>query len=272
MRISIVTISYNQAPFLEQAIRSVTEQDYPDIEYIVVDPGSTDGSREIIERYRNRIDKIIFEPDAGPADGLNKGFEQATGYVLGFLNSDDYLLPGALKTVAAAFSAAPHRDVLSGHAVIVDADGQEINRFYSRRYSPTRYVYGAATLAQQSTFFKAAAFRQTNGFNIENRIAWDGELWVDLALSGAQFGRMPVFLSAFRVYGGSITGGCGQTTEAFLQYKDRMFVKVKGRQRRRGDWLVRIMNKGLEYALHPEVAMSRLLYGHTITNKGGSVK
>lgn len=272
MRISIVTISYNQAPFLEQAIRSVIEQDYPDLEYIVVDPGSTDGSREIIERFRNRIDKIILEPDAGPADGLNKGFAQATGHVFGFLNSDDYLLPGALRTVAETFAAVPHKDVLSGHALVVDADGREINRFYSRRYSPMRYVYGAATIAQQSTFFKAAAFRRTRGFNVENRTAWDGELWVDLALSGAQFGRIPDLLSAFRVYGGSITGRGGQATEAFLQYKDRMFVKVKGRERRCGDWLVRLMFKVFEYALHPEVAMSRLLYGHTITNKGGFVK
>ena len=84
MKFSIVTISYNQAQFLEQAIRSVIEQDYPDVEYIVVDPGSTDGSREIIERYRDRIDRIIFEPDKGPADGLNKGFAQATGDVFGF--------------------------------------------------------------------------------------------------------------------------------------------------------------------------------------------
>ena len=133
MKFSIVTISYNQARFLEQAIRSVIEQDYPDVEYIVVDPGSTDGSREIIERYRDRIDKIIFEPDNGPADGLNKGFARATGDIFGFLNSDDYLLPGALATVASEFATAPWKDVLSGHAVIVDADGREINRFYSRR-------------------------------------------------------------------------------------------------------------------------------------------
>lgn len=267
MRISIVTISYNQSPFLEQTIKSVIEQDYPDIEYIVVDPGSTDGSREIINRYSNHINKIILEPDEGPADGLNKGFAQATGHVFGFLNSDDYLLPGALETVAATFASAPHKDILSGNALIVDTNGYEINRFYSRRYTPTRYVYGAATIAQQSTFFKANAFRQTCGFNVKNKTAWDGELWIDLALSGAKFGRISTFLSAFRVYDGSITGSGGQTTEDFLRYKDRMFLKVKGRHRRRSDWIARLMYKGIEYALHPDVAISRLLYGHTITNK-----
>ena len=79
MKVTIVSISFNQAAFLEQAIRSVVDQDYGNIEYIIVDPGSTDGSHEIIERYRDRITKVIIEPDEGPADGLNKGFAHATG-------------------------------------------------------------------------------------------------------------------------------------------------------------------------------------------------
>jgi len=265
MKFSIVTISYNQAQFLEQAIRSVIEQDYPDVEYIVVDPGSTDGSREIIERYRDRIDKIIFEPDNGPADGLNKGFAQATGDIFGFINSDDYLLGGALTTVASAFATAPKKDVLSGHAVIVDAGGREINHLYSRRYSPTRYVYGAATLAQQSTFFKAEAFRKAGGFNPENRLTWDGELWLDLALSGSKFGRIPEFLSAFRIYEGSITGGGGHaTTDAFQRHRERMFIRVMGRQKTQYDRLVRIFYKAIEYGLHPAVAKERLLRGSTV--------
>jgi glycosyltransferase involved in cell wall biosynthesis len=143
MKFSIVTISFNQARFLEQSIRSILDQDYPHVEYIVVDPGSTDGSRQIIERYRDRIAKIIFEPDNGPADGLNKGFAKATGDIYGFLNSDDYFLPGALTTVASVFTASPDIDVLSGHALVVDARGCEINRFFSRRFSLTRFIYGA---------------------------------------------------------------------------------------------------------------------------------
>ena len=95
MRVSIVTISFNQAEFLERAIRSVIEQDYPDVEYIVVDPGSTDGSREIIEKYRSRISKVILEPDTGPANGLNKGFAAATGEIFGYINADDAFLPKA---------------------------------------------------------------------------------------------------------------------------------------------------------------------------------
>jgi len=94
MKFSIVTISYNQAQFLEKAILSVLNQEGVGLEYIVVDPGSTDGSREIIERYRDRFGHVVFEKDHGPADGLNKGFQYATGDVYGYLNSDDVLLPG----------------------------------------------------------------------------------------------------------------------------------------------------------------------------------
>jgi glycosyltransferase involved in cell wall biosynthesis len=261
MKISIVTISYNQAKFLEQAIRSVIEQDYPNIEYIVVDPGSTDGSREIIERYRDRIDKIIFEPDRGPADGLNKGFSNATGDIFGFINSDDYLLPGALTKAAFAFASASDKDVLSGHSVIVNAHGDEINRFYSRRFSLTRFVYGASVLAQQSTFFRRNVFQKVGGFNGENRINWDGELWVDLAICGAIFGRIPKFLSAFRIHDEGITGRGGHRSPEFQCSRSRMFLKVKGRPRRRSDELLRVMYKAVEYGLHPSVAKARLVWG-----------
>jgi glycosyltransferase involved in cell wall biosynthesis len=98
MRISIVTISFNQGKFLRQCIDSILTQTDCDVEYIVVDPGSTDGSRALIESYGDRIIKV-FEPDEGPADGLNQGFKCATGEIYGFVNADDYLLPGSLKHV-----------------------------------------------------------------------------------------------------------------------------------------------------------------------------
>ena len=265
VRISIVTISFNQAPFVEQAIRSVLDQDYGDVEYIIVDPGSADGSREIIARYRDRL-RLVFEPDNGPADGLNKGFARATGDVFGFLNSDDTLLPGALSTVAAAFARPPHKDVLSGHSIIVDVDGRETNRFYSRRFTLSRYVYGASVIAQQSTFVRAAAFRAAGGFNPQNRVAWDGELWVDLALSGATFGRIPAFLSTFRVYSQSISGS-GSHWEALRQESRRMFLKVKGRPPSAPDTAIRLLHKTAEYALHPNVAKMRLLHGPLIPRK-----
>ena len=262
MKFSIVTISFNQAPFLDQAIRSVLDQDYDDVEYVVVDPGSTDGSREIIEHYRDHL-RIVFEPDDGPANGLNKGFAVATGDIFGFLNSDDTLLPGALSKVAVAFARAPKNDVLSGHSIIVDAAGREKNRFISRRFSPTKYVYGASVIAQQSTFFRADAFRKARGFNESNRITWDGELWVDLALAGARFGRIPAYLSTYRVYPESISGS-GAHQDALRQDRERMFLKVKGRRPNAGDRAMRLLYKAQEYILHPNIARMRLLRGPLI--------
>ncbi len=91
MKISIVTLSFNQCAFLREALESVLQQGYPDLEYIVIDPGSTDGSRELIQSYASGIAHMVFEPDKGASDGLRKGFALATGDICGFLNSDDLL-------------------------------------------------------------------------------------------------------------------------------------------------------------------------------------
>ena len=143
LKITIVTISYNQAHFIEQAIRSVIEQEGVPLEYIVVDPGSTDGSREIIERYRDRLATVIFERDRGPADGLNKGFAAATGDIFGFLNSDDYLLPGSLAKIRSYFQDHRGIDVVSGHGLIVDGLGKVLRRNYSDRFSARMEALGA---------------------------------------------------------------------------------------------------------------------------------
>ena len=123
MKFSVVTVSFNQRQYLEEALTSVLTQDYPAIEYIVVDPGSTDGSRELIESFRDRLASIVFEADQGAADGLNKGFQRASGDIFGFLNSDDALLPGAMKTVSRAFDQNPDCDIVMGNGFIVDAQG-----------------------------------------------------------------------------------------------------------------------------------------------------
>ena len=123
MRVSIVTISFNQARYLPRAIASVLSQDYTDIEYIVVDPGSTDGSRGIIERYEHRLARVVLDPDDGPADGLNHGFAFATGDVVAYINADDALLPGAVRQAVDYLIANQDVDVVYGDGYIVDADG-----------------------------------------------------------------------------------------------------------------------------------------------------
>src|SRR5262249_6094619 len=146
MKFSIVTVSFNQARYLERAMRSVLDQEGASVEYIVVDPGSTDGSRDIIEKYRSRLAHVILEPDTGAADGLNKGFRAATGEVLGFLNSDDVLLPGALSGAAGFLREHPEVDVVSGDCEIVDGQDNVLRVSYSDRFSLRRYAYGTGIL------------------------------------------------------------------------------------------------------------------------------
>ncbi|MEM8949312.1 MAG: glycosyltransferase family 2 protein [Pseudomonadota bacterium] len=232
MKISIVTLSFNQGQFLENAIRSVVDQQGVDLDYIIVDPGSTDDSRDIIERYRDRLSHVILERDDGPADGLNRGFAQASGEIYGFLNADDVLQPGALAKVAQAFEQSPDADVISGNGFIVDADGEAIRRMYSDRFSVWGYLYGGVVLLQQSTFFRASAFKAAGGFNINNRTCWDGELWLDMALAGKRFQRANGFWADFRVYGSSITAsiaGGGDWRNAYDRDRRRMFMKARGR-------------------------------------------
>jgi glycosyltransferase involved in cell wall biosynthesis len=188
-------------------MRSVIEQDYPYIDYIVVDPGSTDNSRQIIQSHRSVLGNVVLEPDDGPADGLNKGFDRARGQVFCYLNADDRLLPGALRFVGEYFDAHPEVDVLCGAIRIIDREGRPATR--SRTADPfnlVRYAAGICTVGQQATFFRRKAFEQACGFNVRNRISWDGELLVDMALTGARFKTVPKLLGDFRIYGESITG------------------------------------------------------------------
>ncbi|HKY18594.1 MAG TPA: glycosyltransferase family 2 protein [Rhizomicrobium sp.] len=237
MKISLVTISFNQAAYLEQAIRSVMEQNYPDLEYIVVDPGSTDGSREIIERYRNRISQVIFEPDQGPADGLNRGFACASGDVFGYLNSDDRLLPGALARVGEAFRACPAADLVYGHGYVIDRTGNVLRRCRSDRFNLRRSAYGNSIIMQQAAFWRREAFMAAKGFNAANRLSWDGEFWIDLALAGKYFHRVDEYWACFRAHEDSIThhfhGGSGQSP--FGVEQRRLLEKALGRPYWAGD-------------------------------------
>jgi len=260
VKVSIVTISYNQADFLEEAILSVLNQDYQDIEYIVVDPGSSDGSREIIEKYRDRIAKIIFEKDQGPADGLNQGFALATGEVYGFLNSDDILLEGAISSAVDALFSNPDIDVISAHGFIINREGEITRKVFSDPYSLYRDAYGQSILVQPSSFFRAQAFRRAGGFNIENRSNWDGELFYKIAMSGGKLKQVYGLWSGYRLYPESITGGASLDAKINL-YGERKFKEIMGRNSQWYDKPVTLLLKITKHLLNPKAMVERMRKG-----------
>lgn len=228
MKISIVTISYNQKQYLQACMDSILTQTDCELEYIVVDAGSTDGSRELIESYGDQVIKI-FERDDGPADGLNKGFAHATGDVYGFINSDDYLLPGALKRVTEFFSAQSHNAFMTGH-------GFTENEFAER--TPIRpsvltvqaMLHRAAVMFQQTTFFTAEQFKEVGCFNPQNRTCWDYEFFLNLLQHQATHHVVKEDLAVFRLYQGSISGS-GRLEDKYFKELDALFVKHLGRPR-----------------------------------------
>jgi glycosyltransferase involved in cell wall biosynthesis len=229
MKFSLVTISFNQCDYLEEAMTSILNQDFPAIEYIVVDPGSTDGSRELIERYRERLAHVVFESDQGAADGLNKGFRHATGEIFGFLNSDDALLPGALKAVAQVFRENPDCDIVMGNGFVVDAQGKHIRRIRAAGFTVDRYFYGGVTWLQQSTFFRRSVFDRVGGFNVNNRSCWDGELVLDMVRQGGKVKYLNQDLALFRIHARSITGS-KRHSEMMRADAERMFSLSRGRR------------------------------------------
>jgi glycosyltransferase involved in cell wall biosynthesis len=260
MKFSLVTISFNQAAFLERTIRSVIEQDCAGLEYIIVDPGSTDGSREIIERFRPHFAHVVLEPDRGAADGLNKGFARATGDYFGFLNSDDVLLPGALREAAGFLTAHPAVDAVSGACRVIDADDRLLRYSFSDRFSLARYAFGTGVLIQPSTFFRASAWRSTRGFNIENRSSWDGELFVDMAAAGCSFARSSRVWSGYRLHKQSITGSA-KLKLAQQQYHQRKFREIMKRDPMPGDWLPAAGYRILKYLETPRALTERVFRG-----------
>lgn len=256
MKISVVTISFNQAKFLDACLTSVAGQEGP-WEHIIVDPGSTDGSREIIERYRTQFSHVIFKPDDGPADGLNNGFKKANGELFYYLNSDDIVLDGAFAKARAAFRAKPQIDVLSGHGAVIDEHGETLRNVYSDPVSRHRLAYGGGIRIQPATFIKAEAYRNAGGFNSENRSNWDGELIVDLFLAGASFAEIDEVLGGYRLHCESITG-TAKLDARIRQWAVRKHEKLMKRRPPPYAHYVSMGYSALRALQHPDVILARL--------------
>ncbi len=179
--VSIVTPSFNQAQFLEETIRSVLDQDYPNLEYWIIDGGSIDGSLEIIQRYASRLAGWVSEPDRGQTDAINKGFGRARGEILAWLNSDDTYQPGAVSEAVNNLIQHPDVGLVYGDANLIDEQGQTLGSFPAAQTDYDRLRRGYVHIPQQSAFFRASLWRQVGLLDPSFYFAMDYDLWVRLA-------------------------------------------------------------------------------------------
>jgi len=184
-RVSVIIPSYNQADFLEAAIRSVLMQDYPNVECLVLDAGSQDGSQKIIEHYQSNLAYARSEPDNGQSAAVNEGARQATGGIMSFLNSDDMLTPGAITKVVQAFDQHPETMLVHGHRILINAQDEVAGWTSSPPFDADQTLY---TINSETAFWRQPVFEELGGFNESLRFALDLDFFCRIYV------RHPIYL------------------------------------------------------------------------------
>lgn len=214
MKISVITSNYNGEQFLEESIKSVISQREPgaELEYIIVDGGSTDGSLAIIEKYASEISLVISEPDQGPANAINKGLKRASGEILCWLNADDRYYPGALKRVAETFANHPDKALCFGHCPIINEKGLEIRvgitRFKEFFFPISSHfiIQCINYVSQPAVFFRRTAYEKAGPLREDFVCAWDYDFILRLWRQGGGIRVKNPPLSAFRWHAASLSG------------------------------------------------------------------
>lgn len=196
-RITVVTPSFNQGEFLEATLRSVLDQRYPNLEYLVLDGGSTYASVEIIRRYESQLAYWHSRKDGGQADAIATGFEMATGEILCWLNSDDLLLPGALNLVGEFFARHPRVDFLYGNRIVIDREGREIGRHVWPWHLTRGHWALGQPMAQECCFWRRTLYEKVGGIDRTRFFIMDYDLFFRMWRAG-RFRKTAAFLGAFR--------------------------------------------------------------------------
>jgi glycosyltransferase involved in cell wall biosynthesis len=199
-RISVVMPSYNQAQYIERSILSVLNQNYPNLDFIVIDGGSTDGTVEVIQKYSKHLSYWISEPDNGQSDALNKGFARATGSIFGWLNSDDLYTPGAFESVAAALTESPDKRVVHGDYLFIDTGDRTIGYQYGFDFDLNQFKYEGFHIWAQAMFWRREVHNRFGGFDLRLHENMDSQMIIEFGINEgeAAFLRVPVALGCFR--------------------------------------------------------------------------
>jgi glycosyltransferase involved in cell wall biosynthesis len=227
MKFSIITITMNSREYLDETISSVLSQEYRNLEYIIVDGGSSDGTLDTIKEYARKDVRIrwISEPDQGIADAMNKGVLLATGDVIAHLHSDDrYVDASVLSRVATEFARHPEALWLTGGEHVIDQHGRIIQQIKVRRYSYRKLVR-CNFILHPATFVRSAGFQRAGLFNITRKYAMDYDLWLRLGTLGKPI-PVDAPLACFRLHGGSLSSS--ETEKAFDEALDIRKELMKG--------------------------------------------
>ena len=200
--VSIVTPSYNMAQYLEEAIQSVLTQDYPHIEYIVMDGGSTDGSLEILRKYEGRL-RYVSEPDHGQTDAINKGFMQSHGQIFAFLCADDTYLPGAVSTAVRHMLESRGHAGIYGEGYLTDEAGVTLCRYPTKEFDP-ELLKTECFICQPASFLWREAYADAGMLNPEIHYGLDYDLWIRIAKKYS-LRRVNEYLATSRMHRGSKT-------------------------------------------------------------------
>ena len=203
-KISIVTPSYNQAQFLERTILSVLNQNYPNLEYIIIDGGSTDGSVEIIKKYEKYLFYWVSEKDKGQADAINKGFEKSTGEILAWLNSDDLYLPETFFKVVKVLHNSPEADLVFGNIYFIDKNDKKIGELRLTRLNLSHFVFEGISLAQQAVFWTKDIYDKIGGINPYYQFCMDLDIFTRITDVGCLI-YIREYLANFRIHADSKT-------------------------------------------------------------------
>ena len=197
--VSIVTPSYNQHRYLEDTIRSVLDQDYPALEYFVIDGGSNDGSVEIIKKYADKLTGWVSEPDQGQTEAINKGFLRSNGEYMAWLNSDDVYQPGAIRSAVEFMQKNPEIGLVYGDTDLIDGSGKKIGRFNARQTSYQRLMRGGVYIPQPAAFWRRDVWERSGPLDPSYYFAMDYDLWVRFSKI-TQIKYVPEVWASFRIH------------------------------------------------------------------------
>lgn len=199
-RISITTPSYNHSKYLETTIKSVLGQNYPNLEYFVIDGGSNDGTQEIIQKYSDKITFWTSEKDEGQSDAIRKGFSMSSGEILGWINSDDAYFPNALTRIGLFFHEHPEADLVTGGIAFTNENGN-VYKCYDRPNTKLWFAKrGLLSFAQQATFFRKEIYDRVGGIRSDFHYKMDTELVLNIMFNGGAFYSLRGLYGFWRIH------------------------------------------------------------------------